>query len=317
MEAVARARIGQQGFTTLTEALPIGVVQLDAAGTVIYVNTALRTLARGMEDDGEDSGILSAVYNQDQEPLRDAVSRAINGEAGNLVARFRRHDGAELTMEVRARPLVVDGAKAGAIATFEDITKRNELQVELRRLAETDALTGLANRRRMYEGLEDALTADRGPGELALLFIDLDGFKLLNDVCGHEAGDRYLVEFASHPSSSLGSRCLAGRVGGDEFVAICPGTTAEEAVRLAARVLKSAPQMRESDPRPDGPGCSIGIVMNDGSADMTADHLLASSDLAMYSSKRAGGGRWAVYDADMSATLRPSTDVQRDTLQAL
>jgi diguanylate cyclase (GGDEF)-like protein/PAS domain S-box-containing protein len=303
MEAAAQARIGQQGFTTLTEALPIGVVQLDAAGSVVYVNTALRELACGLETDGESTEVFAAVSSRDQAPLGDAVSRAIDGEPGNVVVRFRRYDGAERTMEVRIRPLVVDGAKAGAIATFEDITERHQLQDELRRLADTDALTGLANRRRVLEELTDTLTADQGLGQLVLLFIDLDGFKLLNDVSGHEAGDRYLFEFAQRLSSLLGRRGLAGRFGGDEFVAICPGMTADDAVRLAVRLLESSPQMRESDPVSANPVCSIGIVVNDGSDDMTADQLLARSDVAMYSAKRDGGGRWALYDPEMGAAV--------------
>jgi diguanylate cyclase (GGDEF)-like protein len=92
-------------------------------------------------------------------------------------------------------------------------------------------------------------------------------------------------------SSLLGRGCLAGRFGGDEFVAICPGMTADDVVHLAVRLLESAPQMGESDPVSANPVCSIGIVVNDGSDDMTADQLPARSDVAMYSAKSDGGGR--------------------------
>jgi diguanylate cyclase (GGDEF)-like protein len=161
------------------------------------------------------------------------------------------------------------------------------LRTELEHLVTHDALTSALTRRRMNDACERELERCRRHGHsMALLMMDLDHFKAINDTYGHQAGDRVLVSFVSKVKTLLRSADSLGRFGGEEFIAVLPETTLEEAIAVAERILQI------SIPSDQAPSCtvSIGITTNHKDSD-TADTLLARADNAMYRAKARGRNR--------------------------
>jgi diguanylate cyclase (GGDEF)-like protein len=158
-----------------------------------------------------------------------------------------------------------------------------EAQEELHRQANTDALTGLANRAAITRALDDGVRH----GQVSVMFVDLDGFKEVNDRLGHERGDAVLVEAADRIATSLGRLGSVGRLGGDEFLVLLPALPERDLVAIADRILGHL-----GEPWPEG-GCitaSIGIATATGYE--TADRLLDRADTAMYDAKSCGRARW-------------------------
>ncbi len=156
-------------------------------------------------------------------------------------------------------------------------------QDELRHQANTDALTGLPNRAAITQRLEAALATDRS----TVMFVDLDGFKEVNDRLGHERGDAVLVEAADRIATSLGRKGTVGRLGGDEFLVVLPARSQHEIVATADRILLS---LRE--PWPEGGAISASIGIATAAPDEGADQLLDRADSAMYDAKNCGRSRW-------------------------
>jgi diguanylate cyclase (GGDEF)-like protein len=181
-----------------------------------------------------------------------------------------------------------------AVLTGE-LVRRERLEAELRALALRDSLTGLANRRLLFDRIEHASRRlKRRPGMLALLFIDLDGFKAINDTYGHATGDALLVKSAERLRASVRDQDTVARLGGDEFLVLVDDIAGEDdALRLAARIVEAF------DPPFAAHGSSIGVTASVGVTTATSpvadpSTLVSSADGAMYHAKRAGGRRVAI-----------------------
>jgi diguanylate cyclase (GGDEF)-like protein len=174
-------------------------------------------------------------------------------------------------------------AMLGAVLGFE------RMQRELERQASTDALTGLANRRAFLDALRDRPAAASG----ALLFLDLDNLKPLNDRLGHEAGDAALCATARLLRESAGPDDIAGRFGGDEFILWMPGADADRAIARAEALQRGAAAL----PGDHAPRFSLGIAVRDGASQEGATTLLARADAALYDVKRLGRGGWRLAEA--------------------
>jgi diguanylate cyclase (GGDEF)-like protein len=178
------------------------------------------------------------------------------------------------------------------------------VHAELDHRARHDALTGLANRAHVLELLDLALEQAHPRGtRVAVLFVDLDHFKVVNDSLGHDRGDQILVAAAQRLQRTLRPTDVAARLGGDEFAVVCDSTRDEaDALAVAARV---ADAMREPYPLAGGAGgevfvpASIGIALSDGDATPTSESLLRNADLAMYRAKQRGRDRCELYDDEM------------------
>ena len=200
-------------------------------------------------------------------------------------------------------------------ALARDNAARVKLEGELSYRAAHDPLTGLPNRRRFVERLDGALgRVNRGP--LAVLFVDLDDFKTVNDSLGHAAGDALLVAVAGRLQNVLRADDLAARLGGDEFGIILDGQDPQAAERVADRLLAALDVPVEIEGRDLLPRASIGIV--DGSAsNSTAARLLSDADIAMYQAKRAGKGRARRYEPGSRSLVQDRLELESDLRQAL
>ncbi|OXJ31058.1 MULTISPECIES: sensor domain-containing diguanylate cyclase [Burkholderia] len=204
-------------------------------------------------------------------------------------------DGRQLEL---TRHRVPDG---NAVIIVEDVTARRRTEQHIRHLARHDALTGLPNRHELHAELKRMLARrPRAPGPaLAVMYLDLDGFKAINDRFGHQAGDDVLTQVAARLGKTLTSGELAARIGGDEFVVAIDDTTMHACSLLAARIIRqiSAPYTL-SIGETVNLGISIGIALDDGHG--SPDELIRQADSALYEAKSAGKGIYRFYSSGSS-----------------
>ena len=268
---------------------------------------------------------------------RDALARGI-GLRSEMLRRTR--DGREIWLDVDLRPLHNDeGVLTGFISVSSDITERRQLQDQLSLSAHTDALTQLPNRAAVMQRLHKAIAhANRHAGYgFAVLFMDLDRFKQINDTLGHSAGDDLLRQVsqrlvtALRPGDALarlgaqedtGSE-VAARMGGDEFVVVLEGVNSSETVTLIAqRVLQELSEPYVIGCTPVQTGASIGVVLHLSQPGLerktaSAEDVLRNADTAMYEAKRAGRGRWVVFDDSMHERVVRTLSIEKDLRRAL
>jgi diguanylate cyclase (GGDEF)-like protein/PAS domain S-box-containing protein len=233
----------------------------------------------------------------------------------------RRRDGELVDVSVALSPIRdANGKVAGVSVIARDVTERRRFETQLRYLADHDALTTLANRRRFEEELDRAVThAQRYGGGGAVLVLDLDNFKHVNDTLGHGAGDQLLRGIATLLRSRMRSTDLLARIGGDEFAVLLPHASAEEATTVA-RLLVTA--VRRHGVVLDGQQVrattSVGACAFDSTTE-DAEELLACADAAMYEAKDAGRDRHILYSTDEGrrARLRHGSSWEHRIHQAL
>jgi diguanylate cyclase (GGDEF)-like protein len=203
-------------------------------------------------------------------------------------------DGRLRWLSVSAAPMGAEARPAAVVLTFRDVTERRDYEAELHRLAEVDELTGLPNRRAFLAVLADHLASRRREDARgALLVLDLDRFKELNDTLGHAVGDRVLVHAARAMEERLRATDYLGRLAGDEFAVLLPRATEEQAERVAEALGERLRQ--EALPTVRGVSqvsASIGVVPLSGAAGASVDRALQYADDAMYAAKAAGRDRW-------------------------
>ena len=209
---------------------------------------------------------------------------------------FVRADGAPFHVEIRLDPIDGDGA-AGAVVNFADITQRKAAEASIWHQANYDALTGLANRRLLSHRLEQMIAdARRSPEIIALLFVDLDGFKAINDTYGHEAGDSVLRETARRLQAGTRDSDLVARLAGDEFLVVLRYLASREhAGAVAGKLVDALAWPHPFEDRELRVSASIGIGIYPDDAD-SAGELVKNADLAMYRAKEAGKHTYRYYE---------------------
>ena len=225
----------------------------------------------------------------------------------------KANDDLELRVEERTRRLIEVNQRLK-----EEIAEREELQAKSQYLAYHDALTGLGNRLLFKEQLDEALgELSLAPHRIAVLFLDLDGFKAVNDSLGHSVGDLLLKSIATKLRDLLPSTDRMARLGGDEFAILqMSSAQPESAIVLAATIVELVGQPHRIDGHDVTVGASIGIaVAHPG--EMDSEGILKSADLAMYSAKADGRGTYRVFDPQMDAAVQARRSLERDMRTAL
>ncbi len=206
---------------------------------------------------------------------------------------------------------------AGVVLNARDVTERVLLEEQLTRQAFEDSLTGLANRALFRDRMDQALVrSERSRAPLAMLLLDLDGFKQVNDTLGHDAGDRMLEEVAKRFEEVKRGGDTLARLGGDEFAMLLEGAGESQAIALAERLLECLADPVSIPGRELPIGASIGVVLHPGGPGVS-DELIRQADLAMYAAKEAGRGRYKTFHPDMARELGEAVGLERELREGL
>ncbi|WP_228282618.1 PAS domain S-box protein [Rubrobacter tropicus] len=233
-----------------------------------------------------------------------------------LEEKYLRLDGGVLDLEVVGQPITYSGRPA-VQAVLRDVTGRKLLEERLAYRATHDSLTGLPNRALLTERLERCLLRTRrGIGRVALLFMDIDNFKVVNDSLGHDVGDRLLVAVGRRLEQCLRPEDTVARLGGDEFVVLLEEENAGAAEKAAARIAEALGDPFVLDGQEAFVTVSIGISSGEGGAKDPSD-LLREADLAMYRAKRGGRASYAVFEPFMEDQARTRLSLENDLRRAL
>ena len=265
---------------------------------------------------------LDRVHPDDAPRLRAELEALLAGSSPRLESehRLRHADGTWRWVLVRALALREGAARPSRLAgSMTDISARKRAEEELRRAAMHDALTGLVNRAYFLESLERAVArVQRRPDRtIALLFLDLDRFKQINDSLGHLAGDRLLASIARRLQSCIRPGDVLARLGGDEFAVLLDDLKeATDATRIAERMQEALHAPLKSEASEVVVTASIGIAF--GGADLDGhEELLRDADLAMYRAKASGKARYEIFDTGSRATERARLELENDLRRAL
>ncbi len=229
------------------------------------------------------------------------AGRAVLAETGMATINFRFlcRDGSDRWVQCTCRQ-VEAGGSAWVVSAVRDMTPIRAQTISLERQASSDPLTGVANRTLLMDRLQQALRRmSRGGGVLALLYLDLDRFKVVNDSLGHRAGDAVLLEMASRLTHHVRPFDTVARLGGDEFVVLAEGLRDEqEAVALGGRIIKAAREPFQVGPEDFVCTMSVGIACTTDS-ERDADELLGEADMALYRAKERGRDRAEAFDVEL------------------
>jgi diguanylate cyclase (GGDEF)-like protein/PAS domain S-box-containing protein len=297
---------------------------VDERGVALYASPAVSEVFGMSAEEVRGDDLVALVHQDDRDGVKAALQGLVasqRGASAKLECRVRHRSGAFKDLEVTATNLLDDANIGGVVLNARDISQRklaerdNEaLQEQLAHQAFHDPLTGLANRALLRERLQHALarvTRSREP--LAVMFIDLDEFKAVNDSMGHDAGDELLKAVAGRLRESVRPADTIARLGGDEFAILLEGMlSATEAPRVAERIIRTFTTPFELDGHPVSIGASIGLALKDGKEG--TEELLGNADVAMYAAKARGRGCYEVYRPELriarTERIRQELDLQ-------
>ena len=313
-------RQSEERFRSLVQNASDVIAILDSHGYVGYASPAVQSVWGLTAEQVRGLRLLDLVHPEERASAEAYFASVLSQPDATVdhELRLQHHDGTWRDFEVVATNMLQHAAVEGIVATCRDITQRKQYDRELSRLAFSDTLTGLPNRALMTDRLTHALArADRQERQVAVLFLDLDRFKVVNDSLGHASGDGLLVEVAQRISSCLRTGDTAARLGGDEFTVLLEDVDdPRQAVEVAQRIAESLRKPVVLDGREVFVSASIGIAMSSPHV-TAADSVLRNADLALYRAKADGRARHAVFDPSMEAHAVERLEMETNLRHAL
>jgi diguanylate cyclase (GGDEF)-like protein/PAS domain S-box-containing protein len=308
----------EERFRSLVQYASDIITILEADGTVRYISPAVERVMGYKPEEQKGTTAFDSVHPDDRERALATFAEALKRAGLHPPLEFRvpHKDGSWRNLEHVVNNLLDEPAVRGVVVNSRDVTERKALEEQLRHQAFHDPLSGLPNRALFMDRLEHALTrANRRGGRVAVLFTDLDNFKVINDSLGHKAGDQLLVAVAERLKACLRPWDTAARFGGDEFTILVEDVASVgEAVRIAERIADIMQLPFALEDQEVFATASTGIALNSPTQERPAD-LLRHADLAMYRAKHRGKARYEVFESSMDAKaverLRLETGLRR------
>ncbi|HEV3228713.1 MAG TPA: EAL domain-containing protein [Solirubrobacteraceae bacterium] len=313
-------RQAEERFRSAFDDAAIGMALTDLDGRWMRVNRALADLMGYPAQDLVGKASVEFTHAEDLEADLEAHKKLVTGALSQYQTetRYVHADGHTVWIGLSAS-LVRDrkGQPVHLIAQMQDISERKAAEQELTARALQDPLTSLPNRLLFIDRAQVALARmERPHSSLAVFFLDVDRFKLVNDSLGHAAGDRLLVEVAERLRTLLRPSDTVSRFGGDEFTILCEGTDEEAASGVAARIAERLSEPFDLDEREVFLNASIGIVVSRNPDDDPED-LLRDADAAMYRAKQQGRSRFALFEGAMRIRSAERLTLENDLRRAL
>ncbi|MDB5402897.1 MAG: putative diguanylate cyclase (GGDEF)/phosphodiesterase with and two sensor [Rhodopila sp.] len=300
VRAETALRLSQEHIASVFRNASVGLNQSDATGRYNLVNDRFCEIVGRTREELLALSYRDISHPEDTQAFASLLEQL--GEIGTglvIEKRYIRPGGSYVWVRNSLSPARdQQGTIVGVVAVVEDITERKDAGDRIRHLAYHDALTGLANRTQLTDRLAQALAgAAHDRGSFAVLALDLDRFKVVNDTLGHDAGDQLLAEVANRLRSTVRSTDTVARVGGDELVVIQTGVAQPAgATELSRRLIEHLAEPFDIAGRQVTVGVSVGIAVYPGDG-MTSVTLLQNADVALYQAKKSGRGGFRFFDA--------------------
>ena len=290
----------RENLSAILESVGEGVYGVDKESRITFMNpAALKVL--GLHDVKPLLGVNANeafhlnIQSDNKDLLKEAYFSGKQLKGWETV--FRHHNGKEIPVDCTLYPLAVNDKQEGSVIAFRDISDRKMMEEKLRWQATHDHLTGLYNRRYFEADLEKELhTACRTGVMSAVVYMDLDRFKYVNDTAGHEVGDKLLVDLSREISKHIRRNDVAARIGGDEFALILKNVDDTQAIDIANEIRESLSVLRvQHEEKSYHVNASFGVAMMDID-DLTAGDIMANADIACHISKRMGRNQTHIYE---------------------
>jgi len=298
------------------------ITVLAADGTVTYQSPSIERLLGYQVDEMEGTRFDRLLREGD----RPRLARMLTGvpdttpETHAIECSLQHRDGTWLQFEVQQTNLLHDEHVRGIVLNSRDVSEQKAFEDQLAHQAFHDPVTNLANRALFADRVQHALTRlERGGAPVAVVFVDLDDFKTVNDSLGHAAGDEVLREVASRLEATVRPTDTVARFGGDEFSVLLDGVVdTQEAADVAGRVLRSLERHLEIDGKEVFPRASLGICMADREHDIpAAEELLRNADVAMYMAKRDSKGGYRIFEPTMHERVVERLELRAELQRAI
>lgn len=290
----------RENLAAILESVGEGVYGVDKDSCITFMNpAALKVL--GLHDVKPLLGVGAneAFHLNQQSENRDLLKEAYySGEQlKGWETVFKHQNGKEIPVDCTLYPLSVNGKQEGSVIAFRDISERKMMEEKLRWQATHDHLTGLYNRRYFESDLDRELSKASRTGVMgAVVYLDLDRFKYVNDTAGHEVGDKLLIDLSREINKHLRRQDVAARIGGDEFAIILKNVDDTQAIDIADEIRTSLSRLRvQHEEKSYHVNASFGVAMMD-EEDLTAGDIMANADIACHISKRMGRNQTHLYE---------------------
>jgi diguanylate cyclase (GGDEF)-like protein len=303
-ERAERARVLTEAqFRAIFERSPLGIATLDRDGNIVECNPRFIAIA------GDRVPLVSA----------QEIAQIANGEVEAFQDErpLTRPDAGDVWIAVSVSPVLIEDSSIAAIAMVEDVTERRQLSDRLHHQATHDALTALPGRALFIERVNTALAGRREPARsTAVMLIDLDRFKLVNDTLGHATGDRFLIAVGQRLLGAVRPRDIVARFHGDEFAILLPDIERHQALMIGERIQRLMRTPLTIDGKRILGGVSVGIALarphDTAESTKDADELLREADAALYRAKAGGRARGVLFNDEMRASFERRTRLAND-----
>ena len=316
-------RKSEERFRSLVQNSSDVVAIVGAEGTTRYLSPAVERILGYKPEDGIGRSVFRSpmMHPNDADRVRGVLARLTGSPGASAMVDFRlRHaDGRWIHVEAIGKNLLADPIIGGIVVNYRDVTERKRLEERLRHQAFHDPLTDLPNRALFMDRLGHALAhVERREKSIAVLFLDLDNFKLVNDSLGHEVGDQLLISVGKRLQECLRPEDTLARFGGDEFTVLLEDVTdATNAVWVADRLMRMLEAPSVLDGREMFVTTSIGIAISGASGDERPTDLLRNADVALYRAKAKGKATYEVFDLAMNMRTLERLDLEADLRRAI
>jgi diguanylate cyclase (GGDEF)-like protein/PAS domain S-box-containing protein len=315
-------RSSEARFRSLVQHAHDLITVLDASSTVIYQSPSIAGALGYTPEE-----VLGTPFDQLLLPgqngrllrlLADGPSYS-GGEAEVIECSLRHRNGSTRQFEILHTNLLEDEAVRGIVLNGRDISERKAFEDQLEHQAFHDPVTALANRALFNERVRHALARTRREDSaLAVIFLDIDDFKTINDSLGHAAGDRVLLEVAKRLATSIRVSDTAARFGGDEFAILLEDPTGpQDAAEIAERIIEELKKPLQIEGKEIAVQASLGISIVDQPSTLDADELIRNADAAMYIAKRDGKGSYRLFEPTMHSDVLARLELRADLQRAL
>ena len=317
--AMAEAQAREEHFRALVQGSSDVLTITERDGRIRFISPAAYRVFGYHPDELIGTKLISLVHPEDAERVKTEVVAAVNdpGPPVMIECRYRRADGQWLHVEAMLSNDLDHPHIAGLVFNTRDVSERRELERQLTHQAFHDPLTGLANRALFRDRVQHALALRaRTREQLAVLFLDLDGFKAINDSLGHSVGDRLLSAVSRRLQTAVRPGDTVARLGGDEFAVLLEDIAGlYVAEQVAARFIEELQTPFALDGHEVFVGASVGVALSNETFD--ADELLRNADLAMYRAKALGKNRCELFEPDMHAAVLDRMALENDLRHAV